>query len=350
MNVLQLTFHCAANYGAILQAYALGVIIEKMGHKVKLLNLRPTWMAPVWPGRSPTSWILRGKFSWFRKQYLPPMTPPVRDSSSLSEQCKGIDAVVVGSDQVWNPEITRHFSKEYFLDFVPDKVRRISYAPSFGLEPSEWHIKMNDGGYGPLLKRFHAISVREISGLEIVQSLIPEVNAHFVLDPTLLLKGETYKNRLNFKYQKHGVVSFKFYNSPAYNCLLKKMESIVGEKVVILNRIKDDNFSTIIAPSIQKWITTIAGSSFVVTDSFHATCFAILFNKPFVVLPANPKRVGRISSLLEYLGLSGRLFFSEDELLSNLSSLRPVNYDRVNGRLDELRRSSLNFLDQSLTP
>jgi hypothetical protein len=250
---------------------------------------------------------------------------------------------------VWNPEITRYFAEDYFLKFVPIPVRRISYAASFGLAPSEWLTKFGGGHYSSLLKEFHAISVREASGVELVRNLIPGGKVQVVLDPTLLMNAETYKEKFGLRYKKNGIISFKFYNSLKYYSLLEKMESFIGEKVVLLNRRKMKRFSTIMAPSPKLWLETIAGASFIVTDSFHTTCFAILFNKPFIVLPANPKRMVRLSCLLESLGISDRLYYSEYDFLSKLPSLGSINYDRVNERMDRLRNISYKFLIDSLS-
>lgn len=349
MKILQLTFHCSTNYGAILQTYALGVVLKRLGHHVKLLNLRPLWMSPVWPGYRPGSWIIRFKFHSFTKKYLPLMTPCLRDSSKLAEQCKYSDAVVVGSDQVWNPEITRHFAAEYFLKFVPTPVRRIAYATSFGIMPSEWLVKFDDGHYAEYLKAFHAISVRETSAVELCKKLTPDVKTQVVLDPTLLLTERDYKLNLNLQDKRYGIVSFKFYQGPAHYSMLEKMALAMNVRVVLLNSHKINGFTAIRRPSPIAWLETIAGASFIVTDSFHATCFAIIFNKEFVVLPANQKRIGRLKSLLELLEIGDRFFSCEDEVLVKLPTLGKINYDRVNVKLQKLREASTGYLIESLS-
>lgn len=277
------------------------------------------------------------------------MTRCLRDSSRLAEQCKDIDAVVVGSDQVWNPELTLQFADDYFLKFVPSPVRRISYAASFGIEPFDWLQKYDDGHKGLLLKDFYAISLRETTGDAICRSLMPELKTKLVLDPTLLLSEKDYKENLNLQNKRYGIVSFKIIPGSAYYSMLEKMELTMKENVVLLNSRKKCGFAGIPIPSPTAWLETIAGASFVVTDSFHATCFAVIFRKEFVVLPSLPSRICRLKCLLEQLGIGDRLFSCEDDVLSKLPTLGKVNYEQISDKLQKLRMSSLKFLTDSLS-
>ena len=160
-KITQLTFHCSLNYGAVLQTYALGKVLVGLGHSVKILDFRPYWIDPVWSGIRPRTWLVQAKFYYFWKKYLPPFTACIRDSSKLAAQCADADAVIVGSDQVWNPEITRSFADEYFLKSVPKPVSRISYAASFGISPDEWIKKFNVKRRVALLKKFNAVFMVE---------------------------------------------------------------------------------------------------------------------------------------------------------------------------------------------
>jgi coenzyme F420-reducing hydrogenase beta subunit len=347
-KILQLTFHSPINYGAILQTYALGNVIRGMGHSVRLLNLRPDSLKPTWSFRYPRSTlVILLKFLFFLRNYLPPETPSLRDSSELTKYCKGADAVVVGSDQVWNPEITSHFADDYFLKFVPATTRRVAYAASFGLEPSYWLGKFNDGRYATFLKDFDAISIRESSGIQICQKLAPGVKTRVVLDPTLLLTKEDYTKKFNLKDRKCGIVSFKFEREDDYYRLLKEMETLLNDKVTLLC-CKYKGFSSVIIPSPKLWMEVIAGASFVVTDSFHGMCFAIIFQKDFIVLPANPNRICRMEDLLKQLGLIDRLCYTEQEVRLKWKSLKKINYQEVEKTIDRLRSESIDYLKAAL--
>lgn len=348
-NVLQLTFHAALSYGAIIQTYSLGIILHRMGYSVQVLNFTPAWMSPIWPGNNPSTWIMRAKFSWFAKKNLQPKIRCFRGPSGFDQACKHSHAVVVGSDQVWNPEITRDVADVYFLKYVPASVRRIAYAASFGVSASEWAKRFDDGHYSSLLRAFHQISVRETDAVELCTAISPGVTAQAVLDPSLLLTADDYRKQLHLGNKRYGIVSFRFRLGVAHYSLLDALKQTINENVLLLCSRKKPKFNHIFLPSPKTWVEAIAGASFVVTDSFHVVCFAIIFNKQFIALPANPNRINRLTSILEQLGIGNRLFPSENEAISRLSTLENIDYAKVNSRLSVLRDISLSFLSNSLS-
>lgn len=102
-----------------------------------------------------------------------------------------------------------------------------------------------------------------------------------------------------------------------------------------------------IAPSIEKWIGGFAHSKFIVADSFHATVFAILFNKPFITIANKERGLARFMSLLQMVGLENRLVFDSKEVDDNLIT-STIEWNEVNKRLANKRTESLTFLKNSL--
>ena len=212
MKIGILTQHFLLNYGGIIQNFALQQVLMKLGHTpltfehdtcysrtrwflrtVKhILRMRSFRNLPVYP-------IYKGRIGNknFIKFVLKNIkSVPVTDfTPSLTAQY-GIDAYVVGSDQVWRPAFNLGPRLgNMFLDFADDKVKKFSYAASFGCR--EWeYTKDKEKTCSRLAKRFDAISVREASAVDLCKNHFG-VDAALVLDPTLLLNKEDYEKVCN---------------------------------------------------------------------------------------------------------------------------------------------------------
>ena len=211
MKIAILTFSKVNNYGATLQCYALSTILRRLGHEVVLLDYqlpRSKSLNPIYRFHQFVQKIL---FEKFRNRYLPPFSIPLKSKSDLQKLYPKADLYVVGSDQVWNPNITRDAGVGvYFFDFLPDNVRRIAYAASFGVSQTDVFGEYSQ--VSSLLKKFNSIGVREISGISICQTLANR-DATLVVDPTLLL-GD-YSIFLK-KEKPKGVCLFNFQNNPYF--------------------------------------------------------------------------------------------------------------------------------------
>ena len=204
MKIGIVTFFCVPNYGAMLQAYALWHYLEDRGHEVEFIDYSfgNTRRMPLWKcffSRNIANWIgmvrkklaLRAQFEITQFSASFPRTKRVSTFSELLELGKRFDAIIVGSDQMWNPLWCSKSSLPIvLLDFAAEKVKRISYAVSFGTR--EWQKEQNAELAGKLLRRFDAISVREKSGAELVHSLSGRNDAQILLDPTLLYTSTFY--------------------------------------------------------------------------------------------------------------------------------------------------------------
>ena len=194
MKSVTVTTHKAVNYGAVLQCYALMSKLEELGHEVLIIDRLPRdqgILRQLYHRFSYKYYISWLKFARFNRQWLIPKTKRYITQRSLEkfESNEKLDAVIVGSDQVWRWEIMGY---NYFLDFIrKGNIRKYAYAASFGL--SHWESQeLELSQVKLLLKEFDAISVREQSGVTICNQVFG-VPAQLVIDPTLLYDSDYYQ-------------------------------------------------------------------------------------------------------------------------------------------------------------
>lgn len=340
------TFAKGDNYGAVLQAYALKEVLVNMGYKVVFIHLTwDTWKYKILSLFTPLS----RRFDSFRKEFLGSFTKECHTKEDLVQVSRDFDYCIMGSDQIWNPTITTHRALFYFGDFLPDYVKRLSYAASFGY--SEWKFPELTEDIKNCLKRFNAISVREDEAVDICRNTF-EREAVKVLDPTLLYGN--FSALLEKPSCKGSVVGFKFSPSIMYYNLLHQIANELDTVPLLMDGLSKTTLKSGLFmnrswfPSPQTWVTNIANARFVVTDSFHCMAFSIIFNKEFVVIPSNPALQSRMTSLLSDLGLSDRLFNSHEEVLNSKIWYRSIDYTQVNKKLEVLRKKSMDFLREAL--
>ncbi len=341
MRIGILTFHWADNYGALLQAYGLCETLKKLGNKVELINLRPKREK-----KDLRYYFISRPFYIFRDKHLPVQKQIFYSSEELRKFNFNHDIYIVGSDQIWNKDITRDQKYSYFFDFLPINKKRITYAASFGL--SEWMFnKEETNSIKELINKFQAISVRENTGKNLSEEYLG-VNASVVLDPTLLL-GD-FSNLINSKTKTtNEIACFKFKQDKKFYNFARELMALENKKIRLLNNnLPVRGFKWSPFASVPHLITRIKQASLVVTDSFHITCLAIIFKKPMIILPANPKRTGRITDLFKALNIENHFYHSYDEALEKKNWRKKINYQQVNALLNILRDDSTAFLKKNL--
>lgn len=366
MRIAILTLPLYVNYGGILQCYALQTVLERMGYNVKVLSkpqygISYYWIYPLAVCkrlikryifgkdvdilRAPHE-IVRKNTDRFIRQYI----NKYYCKDWTSDIDKKFDAVVVGSDQVWRPEYSQPIEFA-FLSFLGDsKIKRISYAASFGVDKCEYteeQLKVCSA----FLKKFDAVSVREISGIELCRSYFA-VDAVQVLDPTLLLSAEDYRILINNVVTK-----------PSKGNLLVYILDKTDEKIALVNRIAsekglipfwldspDDQNENVplrkrMKMSVEQWLRSFDDAEFIFTDSFHGCVFSIIFKKQFLVIGNKKRGLSRFLSLLKLFSLEERLILSFNKYKGNLSI---IDYDKLYDRLQVLQKQSVLFLKTNL--
>lgn len=362
------TPHYAHNYGAQLQAFALGLAVKSLGFDIEYIDRRPAYYFEynsIFDKLSKKFQLkTEGKgFLDFENKYLIPKSVRILHNEEYSQlDTSRYRAIIVGSDQIWRDDYFIHsFEYSPYLYFVHDKnVKKISYAASFGKNTCKHEEKIRCK-IEELLHDFTAISVREVSGVQILDKVY-HVKGKWVADPTLLHDAETYIHsfQLNKKLQLNNEIVTYILGASSFNMAL--IEKLAKSLDISVNHIYKRSthwwmykrpFSLLKqykkVPSVLEWLENIMNAKYVFTDSFHGMVFCILFKKQFVVMNNKAGGSERFTSLLNRLGLIERLCdwsLSVEKIQEKLFA--PIDYESVYIKLNSFREESMTFLSENL--
>lgn len=365
MRVGIITYHCAHNYGAMLQAYALQHAIESLGHEACFINFYPrrvkrknrklkrtlklrTQLRNLKVLRNFSEWKRRfDRYESFMTHRLN-LTECYETPDQLQQSPPEFDAYICGSDQIWNPR--RNINSVFFLNWVKNKnARRIAYAPSFGVEkiPDEYKAELTR-----LIEPIDCLSVRESSGIKIIEDLIGRIAEH-VLDPTLLLSESDWENvssapDINEPY----MLVYGMEESDAFVRFVSIATKKIGLPVIVIginpvNRYKSAT-KYILDAGPSEFVGLFRKAAFVCTNSFHGTAFSIICRKPFFSVPHSCYN-SRISSLLKLTGLKDRQLGAPEELGAFSKSDLEIDYEAVEIFLANEKENSLEYLRKALS-
>ncbi|MGB8454044.1 MAG: polysaccharide pyruvyl transferase family protein [Anaerocolumna sp.] len=383
MKVGIITFHKVNNYGAVLQAYALQTTLQKLDCDCDIIdynrkNFRDIvlWQKnkikcfikgkPDHQGYSNMEFInmvlttvffnkkaVSGKFESFRGRYQ--LSRSV-NSDTVKSLNKEYDLFISGSDQVFNCGRVI-LDKNYLLDFVETGEKKGSYAASFGIkEIPDKYLK----DYKELLSDFTYLSVREETGADLIETLIGR-EAKVVLDPTLLLKKEEWAGLIGKKLKKEDVIIvYMLEYSESLLRYARELSMRTNIPLRILNKPfhhkLEEECRADVGP--MEWLLEIQHAKYVVTNSFHGVAFSINFNRNFYVEIAEERIRGAMASRIEHIlkmfGLEDRLIRkaksgnSKDKAVNLKYSSTDIDYNKVNGKLEELRIDSIEYLRKML--
>ena len=358
MKVGILTFHNAHNYGAVLQCFALQHYLEEIGYDVEIIDYRPDFYSEQYKshsilsccGKNPVSVIKCLYYNYYLynkrcKSFNNFINKHLKLSNCVSENNipRDYHAYIVGSDQIWNPSITNGFRGVYFCDFPFKKgsSRYIAYAPSMELtKPSSEEINfLRDN-----LARMDFLSVREASLIPLIESLTNK-RVDIVCDPTFLLNSLQWSAFIGPKLMnKPYVVLYQVRDNPSAFELARKIAAQIKGTVVCLTARIDKNYPVDFqTASPMDFINYIANADFVVTTSFHATAFSLIFNVSFYTMLLGDNFDDRCSSLLKMVGLEDRLVTPGRNVL-----IETVNFNLCNEKLSNLVINSKEYLNKSL--
>ena len=288
-----------------------------------------------------------------------PHSNEVYDIYNISESLQLYNGYIVGSDQIWNDDyITQDYMKINMLSFVPNTILKMSYAASIGKHNNfkDWFI--NDLDY---LKKFDAISVREKTANAFLKNR--KIESIVTLDPTLLLEKDEWNKFVN-KEKLECKSQYVF----TYFLGKDKENRIIAEKIAQRKNLSIVNFAhainyfrdedkyygdyKIVEYSPDDFINYIANAKIVITDSFHAAVFSIIFNKEFWIVPrlddsGISSMNSRLNDLLEAYGIQER-YINTREDAENKNLYKKINYDDVNKHLNEQRKDSIEFIVNSI--
>lgn len=347
MKIGILTLPISHNYGCVLQLWALYTYLSKQGHDVYVLNRRWNNIGKVSVIKHMERYLYNNiicrPFVKFTKRMK--LTKEVRDSLGLLKQVETLklDAVIVGSDQIWRIENTRGVDLNFFLDFVDAKpIKKVAYAASFGNEI--WKgTKKETERISRFLKNFSGISVREKQGVNMCQDIFG-VKAINVVDPTLLLTSKDYNNLLPLKSSESFISTYILDEKENISLFVKE---IAAKNNLEIKKLYGGNGKFTQYISITDWLQAIRDAKYVIVDSFHGMIFSIIFHKQFVVFCNQHRGTARFTSLLSLIGLEDRLILDNSDFDINIFN-RPINYDDVAPKLCKIKENSISFLKESL--
>lgn len=335
------------NYGSVLQAYALQRYLKNEGYDVANIDLSPSVKEKIknclrqnnplfalakekllaykakMICRDKSALIEKNtKFDDFLHQYFS-LTKPYRRFDDLKELAGTFDVYVCGSDQIWSPML---LSPSYYFDFLPDLSKRISYACSFGMSSLP---KAKRGKIKSWLEKFRAISVREETGVDIVNSLLNK-ECECTVDPTMLLSSSEWDKIAG----RQGIVSGDYLLCYFLSFHLdqwvktKEIARKMNLKVVVIPTTKEsykmgDKVIDNVGP--EDWVNLVKHAKFVATDSFHGSVFSIIYQRQFCVF----KRFSDTSKLSQNSRIYTLLstYKLEDCLVEDINKFMPSNID-----------------------
>ncbi len=351
-----LTFHCANSYGAVWQAYALQQYLASLGFCAEIIDYRAKRIVDtykIFRSVRPRD-LLKGLVKLYQHEIAHNQSFDVFRQKKLGlSSYSGASwpipldykAVIVGSDQVWNPHIVGN-DPAYFLEGTHG-LRKIAYAASIGQN------KLTKEQLQSLARKiscFDAISLREYDKVNYNFEEYGLRTIEEVLDPTFLLSKQQWNQRLQLEQPKQRpyILLFKM----TYNEKLNQLADQMAQKnhceiktIVAYNHpLKDRDFQVIRACSPEKFLSLIYNAQGVVTDSFHGLAFSIIFEKNFFVA-FHATRGIRLLTLLKKAGLTKRCFEAQDPI-TNL--LEPINFTTVRQNLLPHILHSKEYLKNSL--
>lgn len=339
MKIGIITFHRAHNYGAVLQCYALQKHLLQLGHDAYVIdyNNKQLWAGYSWRDRGYEKRILNNpfklpfrlyiylknrkkqiiryyKFIKFQEHVL-----RLASVSTITEQ--PYDLILIGSDQVWNTFITKGFDPYYWGTFEkPEKTKVATYAASLRkLWKEEDHETICNA-----LHKLDDISVREINVGKYVKGLFPDLDISFVPDPVFLLSAQQWKSlAIDPKNIEPYAFFYQAENSDSVYNTAKEIAARRGLPLITLSANQwAANSKMCHSASPQEFLGWLIKAKLVITSSFHALAFCIIFQKDFYAVNLNRGNDERLKNIISLFGLENRLIddASQYKVLNSFSN------------------------------
>lgn len=359
MQIKTITCHEVYNHGASLQEYALLAFLNANGHQAEVLHYKPPYLSQHFklkginnprydlplvkqlyllaklPGRIKA--LKRKKaFDEFHQKYIPTDATLYTKNEELKKNLPAADAFICGSDQIWNSFFHNGKDPAFYLNFVPDDKKKISYAASFAIDELEAEVK-------PLVQenvsRFDAVGVRETSGVRILEELGIDT-AIQVLDPVFLLDKEHWISEFVKTVNENYIFIYDFDSNPLIKKLALQLKKDNGYQIYTVNQNIDYADKNFWLEGPEKFLSLVYHSQYNITNSFHAVAFSLIFEKPVAVVNRAEKINTRMRDLLDLFDLGAYLISSEGDF----HQLNPIDYLNVRAAADMHRNRSKEFL------
>lgn len=365
LSILTITCHDVYNTGAGLQAYALMKYLQDEGNDVRIIDYKPDYLSrhysltnvsnPVYD-KPLIRWIylaaklpgrlrrLKGEkkkeFDTFRKEYLLLTDRTYHSFDELEGQPPKADLYLAGSDQIWNPHFPNGHDPSFFLGFVKETKRKASYAASLSVSKL---TASEEAEMLPYLKEFCRISVREIRAVELVQKM--GLTAVQVCDPVLLLDRsfwESFGSRTGLREGESYCFVYDFDNAPETGKIIDIIRDQYHCRVI--SYFGCNKADSVCECGPVRFVSLIRDAAFVVSNSFHATLFSLIFHKNFLATRRKEDLNSRVEDLLQRTGLTDRYLHLADQA----RNLTEPDWEAVDRALDREREFSKQYLRELL--
>ena len=361
LRVYTITCHDVYNAGASLQAYALQHYLQSRGADAYIIDYKPQYLSQhyrLWLVRNPRfnypflreAYLLaklpgrlkglgsvkKRRFDQFRKSYLC-LTKRYTSFQELCEHCPVGDCYIAGSDQIWNPFFENGKDPVFFLRFAPQSARKISYAASFGVsEITDADIER----MRPWLRRLDSVSVREAAGLRILTKMdIPAVR---VFDPVYLLDKKEWESMIPDHGDSAGyILLYDFDRNPHIEEIAKQYSQRTGCQVYSVLPTATMKLAPI-NPGPLEFLRLIRNANLVLTNSFHAIAFSLIFHIDFFAFARKEPLNCRVIDLLKEVELEDRFYDNPADFHDG----KAIQWEYVEEKIKEWKEASRAFLEK----
>lgn len=365
MKIAAITCHDVYNYGASLQAYALQEYCKGLGCEYEIIDYKPDYLSqhfrfskvanPRFDRPVVKQLYLLAKlperiralkkkrlFDEFSRRFLQRSPNRYNSYEELAQNPPAANLYIAGSDQIWNTFFRNGHDRAFYLDFAPKSSRRISYAASFATDSIYGGAEAFVAGQ---LQNFDAISVRETSALQLLESL-GRKHGQLVCDPVFLMAADEWQGLIAEQPKPKGdyIVVYDCEQSALLSKIARQLSAITGLPIHSLattaGRYAQQDLS--LGGPIE-FLTEIACARYVVANSFHALAFSLIFKKDFFIANRAEKINTRMRDFLQFLGLSERLINSPAQLTADR-----IDFTAAEAKLSQLLQQSKQFISEQI--
>ncbi len=353
MKTVDIVTYCEWNsYGSILQAWALKHFLTSAGCDVNHIRLNTISSEAVklyFKGKNLKNLLINADRFFNRKnlQRRFDLTTKFfsenfnfikyKDYEQLKNSPPIADAYIAGSDQIWNPNSMTPF---FYLDFVSDTTKKLSYAASMGVSKIPEHRK-ND--WYNAVRSFQYVSVRENEVKQIIQSEIDK-DVYVHIDPTFLVDKDDWRAiEKPYSIKQPYILVYALYWDKKFNTQLKELHRKTGLPIIAISSQLQQVYSQrkLYDVSVQEFLWLFDNASYIVTSSFHGVAFSIIFEKKFSVV-INPQKPSRLNAVLD-------TFEIENIAIERLHDNNGHDYKKVRAIILNEREKSDEYLRRGIS-
>lgn len=332
------------NYGCVATGYALYKLCEELGYTTAFIDKKRKKKH-----YNPNSMINR---------FVKDLNVFLCEEKKTNELNNNFDNFIVGSDQVWNYNLTSLSNRFMFLDFAQSNKRKIAYSSSLGNEFTTNNDNHENEILAYLLNKFDAISVRENYAVDELKNKV-NIDAIQVLDPVFVCDKKAYLDLIqksNINVETDYMFAYVLDPTPEKNEILKYISSTLNLKLIVCTDATHNEKKKLLITQgevlgeidFKDWLKYYLSAKYIFTDSFHGTCFSIIFEKNFVSMGNIGRGIKRFNSLLENFEQEERLILSLEEIKNKKLLEIPVNYEKNKEKIQEQKDFAKNWLKNAL--